>query len=72
MNNYYNMKITFKITDITCDACIKLSGMALKKIPGVKNVEVKSDGSAAVEADKEISHEEITAALAKVEKTAVF
>lgn len=65
-------KITFKITDITCDACIRLSSMALKKIPGVKSVEVKSDGSAAVETDKKISNEEIVAALAKVEKRAVF
>lgn len=66
------IKINFKITDISCDACIKLSGLSLKKIPGVKNVEIKSDGSASVEADKEITKEEIIAALAKADKTAVF
>lgn len=65
-------KINFKITDLTCDACIKLSSLSLKKIPGVKNVEVKSNGSASIEADKEITNEEIIAALAKVDKTAVF
>lgn len=66
------MKINFKINNITCDACIKLSSMALKKIPGVKNVEVKSDGSASIESDKEITDEEIANALAKVDKKATF
>lgn len=66
------MKINFKISDITCDACIKLSSMALKKISGVKNAEVKSDGAASIEADKEITNEEITNALAKVDKKANF
>lgn len=66
------MKKIFKIKDITCGVCVKLSAMALKKIPGVKNVEVDSNGSAAVEADKEITNEEITNALAKVDKTAAF
>jgi copper chaperone CopZ len=66
------MKKIFNITDITCDACIKLSSMALKKIPGVKNVEIVSNGSASVEADREITNEEITNALAKIDKTASF
>lgn len=66
------MKTNFKINTITCDACVKLSSSALKKIPGVKNAEVKSDGSATVESDKEITKEEISSALAKVDKTAVF
>ncbi|MDP3057598.1 MAG: hypothetical protein Q8N37_03720 [bacterium] len=66
------MKTKFKINDITCDACIKLSSLALKKIPGVKNVEVESNGAAVVEADKEISREEIASALAKADKTASF
>jgi len=46
--------------------------MALKKIPGVKNVEIENSGAAAVESDKEISKDEITSALAKVDKTASF
>ncbi len=66
------MKINFKITDITCDACIKLSSMALKKIPGVKSVEIEKNGSVAIESEKGIAKEDIKNALAKVEKTALF
>jgi copper chaperone CopZ len=66
------MKTNFKITNITCDACIKLSAMSLKKIPSVKNVEIKSDGSAMIESDKEIAKEEIENALSKVDKKALF
>jgi len=65
-------KINFKITDITCDACIKLSSMALKKIPGVKSVEVESNGVAAVESDQEITKDEVKNALAKVDKKVTF
>lgn len=66
------MKTNFKINDITCDACIKLSSLALKKIPGVKSVEIESNGSAVVESDQEISKEEIVSALAKADKIASF
>lgn len=66
------VKINFKINDITCDACIKLSSLSLKKIPGVKSVEVESNGSAVVESDKEISKEEIVSALVKADKTVSF
>ncbi len=65
-------KINFKITDITCDACIKLSSMALKKIPGVKSVEIDRNGSTAVELDKEITEDEIANALAKIDKKVTF
>lgn len=65
-------KINFKITDITCDACIKLSSMALKKIPGVKSVEIDRSGSTVVELDKEITKDEIITALAKVDKKVTF
>lgn len=65
-------KINFKITNIACEACIKLSSMALKKIPGVKSVEIESNGSAAIESDKEIAREDIAGALAKVDKKAIF
>jgi copper chaperone CopZ len=66
------MEIKFKINEITCGACVKLSNMALKKIPGVKNVDVKNTGEAMIESDKEITNEEISDALAKVDKTATF
>lgn len=65
-------KINFKITNLHCAACVKISAMALKKIPGVKNAEVKSDGCAMVESDKEITKEEILNALAEADKTAAF
>ncbi len=64
--------MNFKITNIACDACIKLSSMALKKIPGVKNVEINNNGAATVEADMGIGEKEIRKALASVEKTADF
>jgi len=66
------MNINFKITDITCNACLKISSLALKKIPGVRNVEISSTGAATIEADKEISRDEIKKALASVDKTADF
>ncbi len=66
------MKMNFKITDITCGACIKLSELSLKKIPGVKKVEIESNGAAMIEADREITKEEISGALAKADKTASF
>jgi copper chaperone CopZ len=33
-------EIKFKITNLTCDACVKLSVMALNKINSVNKVEV--------------------------------
>lgn len=66
------MRTNFKITNLTCDACVKISSMALKKLPGVKNVEIKEDGSALLESDKEITWEEIENALAKVDKKVSF
>jgi copper chaperone CopZ len=65
-------KINFKIMDITCDACIKLSAMSLKKMPGVKSVEIKSDGSAVLESENEIDKEEIINVLTKIDKTVIF
>jgi copper chaperone CopZ len=65
-------KINFTIIDITCDACIKLSAMALKKMPCVKSVEIKSDGSVTLESEKEIVKEKIIKVLTKIDKTAIF
>lgn len=64
--------MNFKIADVHCDACVKLSVMALKKIPGVNKAEVESDGSAEVVSDREVSREEIVNALAAVDKKADF
>lgn len=66
------MKKNFTITNITCDACIKLSSMALKKIPGVTSVEIDKSGKTSVESKNEISEDDITNALAEVEKNVDF
>ncbi|MEK7644245.1 MAG: heavy-metal-associated domain-containing protein [Patescibacteria group bacterium] len=64
------MTTNFKITNITCAACIKLSDSVLKKIPGVTAVRIESDGLGAIESDRDISWNEIISALAEVDKTA--
>ncbi|MFA6521167.1 MAG: heavy metal-associated domain-containing protein [Candidatus Gracilibacteria bacterium] len=63
--------IKFKITNITCPSCVKLSASALEEIPGVSSVKIDSkSGSASVEANGEIKWETIKDALEKVGKTA--
>lgn len=61
----------FKITNLTCEACIKLSTMALKKILGVFDVAVDlATGDAEIKSDRVVAWEEIVAALKTVDKTA--
>lgn len=61
----------FNITNLTCGACIKLSTMALKKIPGVHDVAINlATGATEITSDQEIAWPEIVAALATVDKTA--
>lgn len=62
------MLIKFKINNITCDACIKLSKGALKRLPGVKNIEIGKDGLTTLETDRAISFADIKETLEKVEK----
>lgn len=38
------MEYTLNITNLTCEACRKVSTMVLKKIDGVVSVEVGTDG----------------------------
>lgn len=65
------MNNLFKITNMTCEACVKLSKMALGKIPGVQSAEVDlKSGLAEIKADREISWDEIVAALEKFDKKA--
>lgn len=66
------MLINFQITNITCDACIKLSSLALKKMPSVKRVDITNDGFTALETDEEIARADIINALAKVDKNVSF
>ncbi|MFA6534300.1 MAG: cation transporter [Patescibacteria group bacterium] len=64
--------IKFKITNLDCPACIKLSTMALEGIAGVAKATVDlNSGLAELTADREVGWEEITAALKTVDKTAV-
>lgn len=49
------MKITFTIKGFHCDACIRLSTMKLKKIPGVKNISITGlDGRTEIESDRPV------------------
>lgn len=61
----------FKITNLTCEACVKLSNFALDEIPGVTNssVDLKT-GDASIDADRDVPFDEIVAALRTVDKTA--
>lgn len=63
--------IQFKITNIHCEACIKLSDSVLRDINGVTNIEIDpKTGNTKVESEKEITFQEIKDALAEVDKTA--
>lgn len=43
-------KIDFKMTGLTCESCVKLASMKIKKIPGVKDVSIDlATGEARVE-----------------------
>lgn len=67
------MSVTkFRITNITCDACVKLSTMALKKLPGVDTVVVdQATGSVELSASRDIAWNEIATTLQGVNKEAV-
>lgn len=71
LTNLY-MKTNFKITNIDCEACIKLSNSTLKNLPGVKNVQIEKDGIGFIESDRDIAWGEIELALAEVDKKAVL
>lgn len=54
---------TIKLSGLTCRACQKLITKRILKISGVKNVEVELNGKTQIEADRNISQEEITQVL---------
>lgn len=64
------MIFKFQITNITCDACIKLSKNVLKNLPSVKRVEIDNAGLTTVESGDGLSWEEIRNTLAKIDKNA--
>lgn len=61
----------FKITNLDCEACIKLSTSALKSLPGVQDVVIDlKTGSTQVNSQEELNWEDIKNSLAKVDKIA--
>ena len=57
-------EFTFTITNLNCDACIKLSTMALRKLPGVTDVSIElSTGAARVVSTEPINPSDVTEAL---------
>jgi copper chaperone CopZ len=57
-------EIKFKINGFHCESCVKLATMKIRKIEGVQNVDIKEDGRAVVEADREIGIGEFSEAVA--------
>lgn len=64
------MITNFQITNVDCEACIKVSMAVLQNLPGVKKVEINKDGSAKVEAEDSVTWEIIKNSLAEVDKKA--
>ena len=63
--------IKFKIINITCDACVKLSTMALKTIPGVSQIKIESDGMAELSSSQDTDWDQIYNALQSVGKNSI-
>lgn len=62
-------KNNFKITNLDCEACIKLSTMALKKMSGVQTVSIDlKTGLTEVESNQELNWAEIKNSLAEINK----
>ncbi len=48
--------INFELEGLTCEACVKLAGNLIKKIPGVVDVEIEfTSGKAKVQSNLEIN-----------------
>ncbi len=57
-------EIKFKVNGFHCESCVKLATMKIKKIKGVQRVDIKDNGDAVVEADREIAMNEFSEAVA--------
>lgn len=54
-------ELTFTITNLTCEACVKLSTMALRKLPGVTDVSIDlKTGAARLSSEKPIDLNDVT------------
>ena len=61
----------FKITNLNCEACAKLSSGALKSLSGVQFVKVDlAGGDTEVKSQTELNWEDIKNSLAEVDKIA--
>ena len=57
-------ELTFKMTNLTCDACVKLSTMALRKLPGVTEAAVDlSMGVGRIVSEESINQSDVAMAL---------
>ncbi len=57
-------ELTFKITNLTCDACIKVSTMTLRKLPGVTEATVDlSTGAGRVVSSEPLTQNDVAVAL---------
>lgn len=66
------MQTKFKITNMDCEACVKLTKMALGDIPGVTNILVDlKTGEGSFDSEGEIAWADVEAALKEVGKNVV-
>ncbi|HAU66164.1 TPA: cation-transporting ATPase [Candidatus Uhrbacteria bacterium] len=57
-------ELTFKITNLTCEACIKVSTKTLQTLPGVKSVSVDlQTGSTHITSEEPINPDDVANAL---------
>ena len=57
-------ELFFTITNLTCAACVKLSTIALHKLPGVKDATIElSTGSARVTSEEPLNPDDVAQAL---------
>ncbi len=64
---------TFKITNLTCGACVKLSESVLSKIDGVVSVAIDlSTGLGQLQSARVITKDEMSNALKSVSKEVLF
>lgn len=54
----------FQLSGLTCSACQKVAANRLKKLPGVKDAKVESNGKAEIISENKISEEEVVKILA--------
>lgn len=57
-------ELTFKVTNLNCDACVKMSIMTLRKLPGVTEATVDlSTGTGRVVSNEPITQSDVATAL---------